>query len=152
MEEEIDFIDAEEYVGKGKGMSYKEIVLRHLGKISQICTKEFKEGYWQKKPIATSGGGMFMTEVYHEDTRDAYINAVDYFHDILLPFFDESMKKKDKEILDRLGDERRKITDAGGGRDEWIDEKLDIKRALFQELLLLIQRAGFLEQQVIEDG
>lgn len=145
MSDEVEFIDAEEYGMRQEGASFKEICLRHLSKISELSTREFKRGYMKKKPIATSSG-VYMAEEYVEDGRKAYINAVDCFYDLLLPHFDDPMIEKDKEIQEELKTKLKEFTDdKGSDADDWIDEKLEIKRRLFQQLSLLLKRLGYLE-------
>lgn len=145
MSEDVEFIDAEEYGMRQEGASFKEICLRHLSKISELSTREFKRGYMRKKPIATSSG-VYMAEEYVEDGRKAYINAVDCFYDLLLPHFDEEMEKQDKEIQEELKSKLKEYKeDPTSDADDWVDEKLEIKRRLFQQLSLLLKRLGYLE-------
>jgi len=144
-DQEISFIDAEEYGMKQEGASFKEICLRHLSKISELSTREFKKGYMKKKPIATSSG-VYMSEEYIEDGRKAFINAVNCFYDLLLPHFDDEMITKDKEIEEELKSKLKEFKeDLNSSADDWIDEKLEIKRKLFQQLSLLLKRLGYLE-------
>jgi len=148
-EDDVTFIDAEENYGtRDHQISFREIVLRHLSKISEICTAEFKEGYWQKRPMSI-GGGVYMSEVYIEDKRDAYINAVDFFHDILLPSFDEDMIKFDDEQEKELDKTLEKYKQDRKASTEWMDHKLLAKRKLFQQLNLLLNRTGYFEEKVI---
>ncbi len=148
-EDDVTFIDAEENYGtRDHQISFREIVLRHLSKISEICTAEFKEGYWQKRPMSI-GGGVYMSEVYIEDKRDAYINAVDFFHDILLPSFDDEMIQSDEDSEKELEDSLKKYKDDKKSSTEWMDHKLLVKRKLFQELNVLLSRTGYFEEKVI---
>lgn len=148
-DDEVSFMDADDYSVRQEGASFKEICLRHLSKISELSTKEFKRGYMKKKPVATSSG-VYMAEEYVEDTRKAYINAVDCFFDLLLPHFDDEMMKQDADIQDHLK-ERLKVyqQDTQLSADDWIDEKLEIKRRVFQQLSLLLKRLGYLETKGI---
>lgn len=97
----LDFMGAEEYSFEPKGITFKEIVLKHLNKILEITTHEFTEGREQKKPIAI-GSAIAELKTYTEDKREAYINAVDSFYDILSPHFDQKMKDADKKIQTEL--------------------------------------------------
>ena len=76
----------------GDSLSIKEIILRQIRKIGDISCKEFTGGYWQKKPVKIGGGAVF-TEVYHEDVREAYCNAVDFLIDIIYPMSDDDLKE-----------------------------------------------------------
>lgn len=145
---DVEFIDAESYSYQKEGMSFKELVLRHLAKISQICTREFKEGYWQNKPV-NAGVGTYMVAHYVEDTRDAYINSVNFLNDLLLPYFDTEMKKQTELIEKETEEKLKEFQDSGKKSTEWIYEKLDIKRKLFQQLSLLLKRIGYLEGKAI---
>ena len=142
---EIQFVDPEEYSSGKDGLTFRQIVLNHLAKISSICAKEMKSGYWQKRPIAV-GGGVYPSETYIEDGRKAYINAVDFFHDILLPKFDEEIGKELEEIDKNYEKKlKEKLPD-----EEWIEEKLILKRKVFQKLSLLLKRLNYLESGHIE--
>lgn len=143
MKEEQEFIEAEEYQGKNKEASFRSIVLNHLSKISLISTKEFREGYWNKKPTST-GGGVYMSETYIEDTRDSYINAIDFLYDCLLPHFDEDMEKAGKKINKDLDNALKNAKEKKTKKSDWIDDKLLNKRKLFQELNLLLYRLKYL--------
>ena len=74
VEEETQFLDAEAQFSK-ESTSFKDLILRQMERLVVICTKEFKEGYWESKPI-TIGSGIVMSKVWHEDTREAYINTM----------------------------------------------------------------------------
>lgn len=150
MKEEPQFIDAEEYMGEQEKVTFKEIVFRHLSKISEISTKEFRKGYWQKKPVSVSGG-VYMSETYIEDKRDSYINAVDFLYDLLLPHFDEDMNEATEEIEKLLGNTLKKFTEEKKTKTDWIDEKLSIKRKLFQKLNLLLERLNYLSARKFKD-
>ncbi len=149
MSEDVTFIDAEEYGMRQEGASFKEICLRHLSKISELSIREFKRGYMKKKPIATSSG-VYMAEEYVDDGRKAYINAVDCFHDLLLPHFDETMIEENNKIQEKLNSKLQEYKeDQTSDADDWVDEKLEIKRGLFQQLSLLLKRLGYLETKGI---
>ena len=148
-DDEVSFMDADDYSVRQEGASFKEICLRHLSQISLLSTKEFKRGYMKKKPIATSSG-VYMAEEYVEDGRKAYINAVNCFYDLLLPHFDNVMIEKDGEINDELNSKLKEYKDdPTSDADDWVDEKLEIKRRLFQQLSLLLKRLGYLETKGI---
>jgi len=147
--DEISFRDADGYSVRQEGASFKEICLRHLSKISELSIREFKRGYMKKKPISTSSG-VYMAEEYVEDGRKAYINAVDCFHDLLLPHFDKIMSERNKEISEDLNSKLKIYQeDTRSDADDWVDEKLEIKRRLFQQLSLLLKRLGYLETKGI---
>jgi hypothetical protein len=149
-----------------KEFSIKEIILRHLRKIGDICCSEFKEGYWNKKPVRTQSGIVF-SETYNEDTRQAYCNAIDFLIDIIYPKGDLILKyylskhegftlnKKDSDEIDRLkqkGDiingEKEKTPEEKKKEDELdedekIDLKLQQKRNTFRQINLMFERINF---------
>lgn len=109
--------------------SIKQIVLSHIKRIGQICCKEFTGGYWQKKPVKTQGG-IFFSEMYIEDTREEYCNAINFLTDIVYPLSD----KKFKEYIDTF---KEKEDEAD------INKKVKQKRKIFQEINIMFERVGF---------
>jgi hypothetical protein len=111
-------------------LNLKEIILRHIKKISDICCKEFTGGYWEKKPIKT-GTGILFTEQYHDDVREAYCNAVDFLIDVLYPLADDDFRKYIKTNEDVDKDSTLEIK-----------EKLKLKRKIFKEINIMFDRVG----------
>jgi len=142
-EDNTVFIDAENKFVKEE-LGFKELVFKHLSRITFICSSEFREGYWQKKPISLSGG-VYLSEIYVEDKRDAYINAIDCLHDILLPHFDKEMIREDGILEDQLSEEKASSV-KNCKPTEWIDKKLIHKRRLFQKLNLLLKRLNYFDK------
>ena len=147
---ENEFVDAEGFTTTQEGVSFREICLRHVSKISEISTKEFRPGYWQKKPVSV-GGGVQMSEKYTEDTRDSYVNAVDFLYDLLLPHFDKLMEEASKKIEAEIESELKKCEEENIKRTLWIDKKLKIKRKLFQEISLLLNRLHYFESKTYKE-
>lgn len=135
MVEDIEFRDEEEYSSK-KGISIKEIILMHIRKISDICCKEFTGGYWERKPIKTANGILF-SEVYHNDVREAYCNAVDFLIDIIYPLGDKELK----EYLDNNEGFGDKSDTKDFGDD--IKSKLIHKKSTFREINKMFERKNF---------
>lgn len=121
-------------------MAIKDLIIRHLGKISDLCTKEFTPSFWSKKPVKV-GEGVAIVETYHPDTRLAYCNAVDYLHDIMAVYSDKTFMVKLKAIHDSQNEQFKLFKEAKGTQDSWIWTKLEFKRKLFGQLILLIDRA-----------
>jgi hypothetical protein len=109
-------------------LSIKEIILRHIKKISDICCQEFTGGYWEKKPMKTSSGIIF-TETYHEDIREMYCNGMDFLIDVIYPMGDKILK----QIIEEH--EKKDYTD--------IKEKLRAKRIIFKEINIMFERINF---------
>jgi len=128
---DIEFREQSEYQGEQK-YSIKEIILRHIRKISDLCCQEFTGGYWEKKPIKTATGIMFM-ETYHQDVREAYCNSVDFLVDVIYPFAD-----KDTELKKYL-DENEKIDI----EQDDIKTKLKHKKKTFRQINMMFERINF---------
>ena len=126
---DMEFSDEGDY--QQQELNIKEIILRHIRKISDICCKEFTGGYWERKPVKTAGGILF-TEQYHEDVREAYCNAVDFLTDMLFPLGDKDLQKYLNENEDIEKD---------WGED--IKAKLKRKRQTFKEINIMFERINF---------
>ena len=164
--ENVEFRDEIDDDFAEKTLSIKEIILRQIRKIGDLSCKEFTGGYWEKKPMRTSGGIMF-TEFYHDDVRQAYCNAVDFLVDILYPMSDNIMKdylkmyegyqsfsKKDAKNKDSNEYEWEKCdvkvdgedgqTNKSNNLDELdIKDKLKLKRQTFRQINLMFERNNF---------
>lgn len=145
-EEELQFIDAETQFNNSKSNSIKEIVMTHISRIGTLCTKEFKEGYWEKRPVKL-GDSIHIIEKYIEDSRDAYVNAVDFLHDILLAKFDDKATEEINKLNEEMKDKLNKIDDD----NKWKTKRLEYRRQIFQQLNLLLKRLNYLDQGFIAD-
>ncbi len=141
----------------GDSLSIKEIILRQIRKIGDISCKEFTGGYWQKKPVKIGGGAVF-TEVYHEDVREAYCNAVDFLIDIIYPMSDDDLKgylkefegfedmitKKDNKHKD-VQDKKEVVVEKEGelSDKEIIKQKLKLKRQTFRQINIMFDTNDF---------
>jgi len=129
-------------------LSFREIVLMHLRRITQLSCVEFRGGYWNEKTHAIGGMG-FTEKIYIPDSRECYVNAVDMFSDLLLPIYDKTAKKE-IEDLETSFDNKYKLFEKQEkkGKDimqKWKQFKLKNKRQLFRELSLLLKRLKYLE-------
>lgn len=125
---------SEEAEFQNRVQTLKEIILRHIRKISDLSIEEFTGGYWQKRPIKTQGGIMF-TEEYHKDMREAYSNAIDFLIDIIYPMGDDVLRKfidaNDKEEFKDIEDKQIP------------KEKMKVKRKIFKEINKMFERINF---------
>ena len=137
--EEIGFSD-EADTGKTEALSIKEIILRQIRKIGDLSTHEFTGSYWEKKPIKTGSGVMF-TEVYHEDLREAYCNAVDFLIDLIYPMGDKELKKylQDFEGYIEKITKDTKIEE----EEEDIDKRMKLKRQTFRQINIMFESNDF---------
>ena len=88
----VSFDDGSHYTTKGgEGISYRELVLAHLKKVSESSFCEFRGGYFT---IIKSKEGE--REVYIPDTREIYCNAVYSIALFIQPRFNKNMKHKFK--------------------------------------------------------
>lgn len=132
----MQFEDAESYRRNPEAnLSFKDIVLEHLKKITLLSCVEFRGGYRTEKIHPTSSGSYSET-IYIPDSREVYINAVNMFHDLLLPIFDKKMRGESERL-----EQQHKEVD----KKEWRKIKLKNKRELFQQLSLLLKRLRYLE-------
>lgn len=148
MSEELeDFIDADSQVSNSKDSSFKEIIMTHIGRIGTICTKEFRRGYWEKRPVKV-GDAVHIIETYKEDTRDAYINAVDFLYDLLLPrlYTDEDNIKLIRQEIDRINLEMKKESSNNLEEEVWKAKRLEYRRLIFQQLSLLLKELLYLDR------
>jgi len=174
-EEEIQFLDAENYVSPPDSpLTYEMIVLGQIRVCATEGNKEMRGGYYHDKQ--TQRG---IVQEYIPDQRQIYINSIKTMHDLLLPFFDAEMEKDYKKFEEDISKidsfiedtmliklknmpEHKKNDAAYVARFGYmdsdaiefkyaVDKKLDIYRWLFQRLVLLFNRKRFLMQQAIED-
>lgn len=134
------------YQQRTDAVTHPTIVHELLKKIvTELGIREFRGGY--KKPII-SGGLTYMD--YVPDSRSEYIQGIESLSDILLPQYDESMRKaaeeydKDVEEIEK----ELKDTDVRMGDDNHtvlIRKKLKLVRTLFRELNLLLKRTNYLK-------
>lgn len=94
----IEEPDYEEFEISPSAHSFKDIVMAQLHKINQLSNVEFRGGFYT----------IFITktgeekEIYVQDTREAYSNAVFQFSMLMQPKYDEEMHKKFKLFEDKL--------------------------------------------------
>lgn len=127
--------------GGGTPTSTNEIILRQIRKIGDICSREFTGGYWEKKPVRTANGVMF-SEIYHDDSREAYCNCVDFLVDLIYPHSDKNFKEYVKNIEDYKEEIKKEDIEK---EEEKLDIKikLRIKRQTFRQINLMFERSNF---------
>lgn len=133
--------------GTAEVLSIKEIILRQIRKIADISCKEFTGGYWTKKPVKTGNGVMFY-EIYSEDVREAYCNAVDFLVDLVYPLSDKDLKEyfknfesfKEKIVkYERKDKKNKQVPDV----DIDIKQKIKLKRQSFRQINIMFERNNF---------
>ncbi len=78
-------------------LSFRQICLKHLQKILELSTVEFRGGYYNTVFIGTN-----VSKQYVPNSMDNYIQAIESFAIILIPHFDKDMKKDYKQIKEKL--------------------------------------------------
>ena len=135
----IEFRDEFEDVGE-RTLSIKEIILRHIRKISDLSCQEFTGGFWEEKPVKTASGIMFIKK-WHDDVREAYCNSIDFLIDIIYPMSDDDLK----EYLKNFEGFKEKIAKEDKDEDEKIEitKKIKLKRQTFRQINLMFERKNF---------
>lgn len=118
----------------------KQIVLRHIEKIGGLMCQELTPGFWEKKPVKMQGGVMF-SEEWHQDSRRAYCNAVDFLCDTVYPWADKVFKEKiDTSYIEQESDQ------ASIEKDEnYIKKMVILRRKIYRSIMVMFQRTGYLE-------
>lgn len=125
-------------------VTIKEVIIMHIKKISDLSCKEFTPSFWSKKPMKM-GDGVAIVETYHPDTRLAYVNAVEFLLDLLMPKSDKKFKEALKIIQETEVESFKEHKDEEKSQDEWVWIKLQLRRTLFGEIILLIDRIRLFE-------
>jgi hypothetical protein len=133
--------------GKGSEENIKGIILAHIRKISELSCQEMTPSYFTRKPVKV-GEGVLITEIYHPDLRLAYCNAVDFLQDMLMPNADKEFREWMKALIIVEDKEFKLYMEKGLSQDTWIWKKLEFRRKIFAELMLMIQRSDFFGEEV----
>ena len=120
-------------------VTIKEVIILHIKKISDLSTKELTPSFWSKRPMKM-GDGVAIVETYHPDTRMAYCNAVDFLLDLMMPKADKKFKDALKIIEDEENEKFEEHKKDGKKQTDWVWTKLELRRTLFGQLILLIDR------------
>jgi len=129
--------------GNKQGMTYQEILMNQLSRITKVASGEMKEGFWKSIPLKSGTGAMMMSKIWISDGRKEYINSIQCLYDLLLARFDETMITKAKKLKELLKTKRKKYREENELESKFIDYELKIHRKLFQQLNLLIGRMGY---------
>jgi len=150
--EEIQFSNMDSWRGSsGKfGLTFKQIVLMHINKCVANGSVELRGGFWQ-----SINRGAYSDSVYVADTRDVYNNSIRMLRACLLGYFDEKMKKADKELQEEFEKEYKKYSSEETinkeKKAEWYSFKTDWHIRLFENLILLSKRLNFFEEESSEE-
>ena len=139
-----EFIDAENFSsGKGSIITFEFLVLKHISKIMELSCTEFRSSYKDTNIIQLGNGLVQKHEVYHADNRKQFIQAIDTFSDVMMPFYDKTATKEITELESNTNSlDEQKETD--------ILKILKLKRSMFRSLIALLKRNNFLKGSAIE--
>ena len=154
MNEEKNFVDAEQYSGGEEKTSFREIVLQHVKRITVISSKELRGGYNETKVT-----GNLSHSIYVPDSREEYGNAVNCLADLLLPHFDKKMriaesrtdKDFEKERSSLVKEFKEKETNYSDTKQRVSVAKLNSRRKLFRALMKFLHRKKYLELGSVEE-
>lgn len=161
-DDQVRFIDAEQYQGRGdEKLTFRMIVLQHLERIARIASQDLHGGYWRTRERQV-GISHTVDREYVPDSRQEYINAVDYLHDILSPHFDEQMRKEMKEYdafeSKTLEELRKKYIvvvngeQKGFNKDAYENQVVKVvKRRLFRFINSFLYRTKYMEGKSFVD-
>lgn len=157
------YLDAESYSGsKQEGITFKEIVLRHLNQIIGFQSTEMRGGFWVTK-TKISHGIATETKEYVADSREVFGCSINALYDILLPHFDKTMSKDAEDIKKKLENIKIECLNKTKAEDkeilsndlyskddrliveEYRFKKLSLNREMFQKLNLLLFRLKYLK-------
>lgn len=175
--DDVEFIDAENYMPTPQGaLTYEQLVLEQIRRCISEGSKEMVGGYMQQKVTAKGLIEVYVPdqrEVYMQCINSLYDVLLSFFDDTMTKdatTFKENLKDAKKAKLDFLRmqletpqaqNDRRiryqlqlQINTGFLERDSvearmLMEEKLDLYRILFQELLLLFSRKRYLMAEAI---
>lgn len=156
-ESEGGIIDSENF-RSNQNFGYKQIVLSQVQKVVGNLSREQREGFWVFSDNPNSASQRIK---YVGDARKETIQSIETLYDLLLPKFDEQIKKEVKDFEVNLETNLQTIKDeynqARGERtkEDLVDEHWKIRRRhyrkLFQRLCLFLERVGWLEAGDVEE-
>jgi hypothetical protein len=144
-------LSEDEFKWNSGGMNEKNlkgIVLMHIRKISELSCQELTPSYFIRKPVKT-GDGIVMVETYMPDLRLAYCNAVDFLTDIVMPEADNKFKEFINDKMHKEELEFKEFREKGFSQDSWILRKLEYRRKIFAEIMILIYRIDYFSEEDI---
>jgi len=138
-------------------LEFRQIVLMHIKKVLEISSSELRN-----KTI-TKNHGNFSETTDCEDTRKSYIQSIENLAYVLIPYFDDDIKKIyeecikiitsfDFEIKKDLTDMYNEISKDTGKTNFWsnliLEMKLRSSKKLFVALNLLLKRNDYLKSSI----
>ena len=160
---ETNFEDAEQsQFGNNDNLTFKDIVLQHLKKITIFASVEMRGGFWQETPHPNPSTNAVL-KVWTPDSREVYSNAVECLSDMLSPYFDEVMTKAEDKIIKEITKsyERNTINITGSKTksefkklSDGVNFKIETSlynKQLFRDLNKFLYRKKYLELGSVND-
>lgn len=145
----VEEMNMENWKGSGPGfqLTMKQIIMMHINRCVINGSVEWHGGYMDEKVVG-SGSGSQITRKYIPNSRSVFCNSIRMLRIILLSYFDEDIKPKDKKIMEDVNT----LEDSKGKkeRDEYYGEKINLHIDMFEQLVLLGKRNNFFEEEEIE--
>ena len=152
MTEDITFIDAEKYnAGKNNELSFRQILLIHLMRITKLASTEFRGGFYEKTEYPMNTGStvtIVSTEKYVQDSIQVYINAVNCLSDLLSPHYDDAMRSEEGIITQEAQAQNKNPLDDKDARSK---QELANARKLFRALNAFLKRESYFNLGGLDD-
>jgi len=138
-------------------LEFRTIVLSHIQRILEISSHELRD---QSETITRTTHSEVISR---EDTRKAYIQAIENLSIILIPYFDDDMKKIYKESIkiiesyvyqlevlfeEEIKEAIEKMEIKAIPKDWFVNKKVSHAKKIFIGLNLLLQRNDYLKESV----
>ena len=156
VQDDVDDIE----ISPGGGNSFKDIVMSQLRRVTQLSSTEFRGGYYTLVP--TKAG--VDREVYVQDSREVFSNAVYALALLLKPKFDAEMDNSFKTFNNKLKDRQDDFMKKSSVEEEVIlgesfydkeedkilletyrNKKLKLHLSLFAEISRQLSRVNYME-------
>jgi len=156
MPDDIQFQNMDSWRGGSSGkfkLTFKDIIIQHINRCVQNGSVEWHGGYHNET------GHNPVTRTYVPNSRSVYSNSVKMLRALMLGYFDEKMKKADKELQEEYKKEYERIEKLQKEQQEkekdlyetWNNFKVDWHVRLFEQLIMLGKRLNFFEEEATEE-
>ena len=139
--------DSQDSYAKTPQELLKAVVIRHIERLAVLSCTELSVGRWEKKPIKIADSYQ-MSQHYVEDQRKQFCNGTDF----LLTLVHSEYKNDDKggfenklttlktnlDTSKKTFKDKNKNTDIKELKTKWLWIKLEHKKILFTEIMLML--------------
>ena len=143
-------LDSQDWRDTKQGLSYKEIVMAQVRLCVKNFSQEMRKGFWIYHYASSNHVGERIR--YIGDSRRELLGSIESLNDILLPKFDEQMRKASEELENQIV-KHKKVSQikTDVDLDNYWEEKLGLYRNLFRELVKFLERMSWLDMQSTEE-